>query len=430
MNYQEATDYLFSKLPMFQRIGGAAYKADLQNIQALNEALGHPHRAYPCLHVAGTNGKGSTCHYLASILQEAGYRVGLTTSPHLKNYTERIRINGQEISQVAVADFVTTYQNLIEQLQPSFFEVSIAMAFHHFAQEKVDIAVVEVGMGGRLDSTNIITPELSIITNIGFDHQQFLGDSLPKIAAEKAGIIKAARPVVISEYQAECFEVFVSKAQAVAASLYLAEEAYQLLSGCMEEGFQKLVFQEKATGVNITLHTPLLGNYQQKNLLGVLQAIALLRQQGWEITDETLQAGVQKVVHNTGLKGRWQILQQTPLCIADVAHNAEGLAAVMQQLAAWPATRLHLVMGFMGDKDLSAMLRLLPQEAQYYFCQPQLPRALPLEALQAQLGERFPRKHFIADVNEAFRAALQNAAADEVVFVGGSSFVVAEVDLL
>jgi dihydrofolate synthase/folylpolyglutamate synthase len=430
MNYQEASDYLFSKLPMFQRVGGAAYKADLHNIQALSEALGHPHRAYPCLHVAGTNGKGSSCHYLASILQEAGYRVGLTTSPHLKSYTERIRINGQEISQEAVAAFVTAQQDLIERLQPSFFEVSIAMAFHYFAQEKVDIAVIEVGMGGRLDSTNIITPELALITNISFDHQQFLGNTLPKIAAEKAGIIKAARPVVISEYQAECFEVFVSRAQAVDAPLYLAEETYQFLSGCMEEGLQKLIFQEKNTGAAIQLSTPLLGIYQQKNLLGVLQAIALLRQKGWQISEEALQAGVQKVVHNTGLKGRWQVLQQAPLCIADVAHNVEGISTVMQQLAAWPAEKLHLVMGFMGDKDLEAMLRLLPQEAHYYFCQAQLPRALSLEALQVQLGERFPKKCFVADVNEALDTALQKAQADEVVFVGGSSFVVAEVHLL
>ena len=361
MTYQETTTWLFNQLPMFQMQGASAYKKDLTNTLLLVEHLQHPETKFKSIHVAGTNGKGSTSSMIASILQEAGYKVGLYTSPHLKDFRERIRINGEMISEDFVVDFVAQNKTFFEANQLSFFEMTVGLAFDYFAKEQVDVAVIEVGMGGRLDSTNVITPLVSVITNIGFDHTQFLGDTLPKIAAEKAGIIKSNVPVVIGEYSEETKPVFVAKAKSENAQIYFAQD-----------------------NPEVTYECALLGDYQVHNKKTVLQAIELLQSQ-FNIEEKHIKLGLKKVVQNTGLLGRWQILNQKPFTVCDTAHNSHGLKIVLNQIQKHSFETLHVVLGVVNDKDLDSILPLFPKNAKYYFCKPNVPRGLDAEILKQKI---------------------------------------------
>ena len=430
MTYQETLDYLFNALPMFQRIGKSAYKANLDNTLALCFRLGNPQHAFKSIHVAGTNGKGSTSHALASILQEAGYKVGLYTSPHLKSFTERIKINGKEIEEGAVVDFVKTHQHFLEEIKPSFFEMTVAMAFDHFAAQKVDYAVIEVGLGGRLDSTNVITPMLSLITNIGYDHMQFLGNTLPSIAREKAGIIKPGVPVVVSETHPETNAVFEEVAIALQAPLYFADQIRFVMQveGKPEDTFSEYIINGVEGNINYCMD--LRGNYQKKNLGGILMAVELLTDKVPGLTREVIKRGLGHIVRNTGLKGRWQKLGEKPLVYCDTGHNAEGIKMIVDQLKSIPHRRLFMILGMSNDKDVSPVLSLLPQAASYIFCEAKLPRAMSAEALQAQAALHGLEGRVIADVNKALDQVLEEARKDDLVFVGGSTFVVAELDNL
>jgi dihydrofolate synthase/folylpolyglutamate synthase len=401
MTYQETVDWMFSQLPMYQRQGKAAFKKDLTNIIAFCNVLKNPEEKFMSIHVGGTNGKGSTSHIISSILQEAGYKVGLYTSPHLKNFTERVRINGEEISEKYVADFITKNILFLKKQQLSFFEMTVGLAFDYFASQKVDIAIVEVGLGGRLDSTNIISPEVSVITNIGYDHTQFLGDTLPEIAFEKAGIIKKNTPIVIGEKQKEVADVFFKKALEMNAMISFASDK------------------------KYDVETDLLGAYQKKNGTTAIHAIKALK--GFTVSDNQLQKGLLNVVKNTNLKGRWQILQVAPRVICDTAHNKEGLYYVMHQLASLPAKKLHIVLGVVTDKKLEEILPLFPQDASYYFCKPNIPRGLDEQVLQSKANHFGLLGSTYNSVNEAYLAAISNAEKEDVVFVGGSTFVVGEV---
>ena len=401
MTYQETVDWMFSQLPMYQRQGKAAFKKDLTNIIAFCDVLKNPEEKFVSIHVGGTNGKGSTSHIISSILQEAGYKVGLYTSPHLKNFTERIRINGEEISEKYVADFITKNTLFLKKQQLSFFEMTVGLAFDYFASQKVDIAIVEVGLGGRLDSTNIISPEVSVITNIGYDHTQFLGDTLPEIAFEKAGIIKKNTPIVIGEKQKEVADVFFKKALEMNATISFASDK------------------------KYDVETDLLGAYQKKNGTTAIHAIKALK--GFTVSDNQLQKGLLNVVKNTNLKGRWQTLQVAPRVICDTAHNKEGLYYVMHQLASLTAKNLHIVLGVVTDKKLEEILPLFPQDASYYFCKPNIPRGLDEYELQSKANHFGLLGSTYNSVNEAYLAAISNAEKEDVVFVGGSTFVVGEV---
>ena len=401
MNYQETLDWMFAQLPMYQKQGKAAFKKDLTNSKAFSKALDFPEQKIKTIHVGGTNGKGSTSHMIASILQEAGYRVGLYTSPHLKSFTERIRINGSPVDEAFVIDFIAQQRSFIEQQGLSFFEMTVGMAFGYFASEEVDIAVIEVGLGGRLDSTNIISPEVSVITNIGLDHTQFLGDTLEAIAFEKAGIIKTGVPVVIGEYQAAVASVFQEIAATRAAEIIFASEG-------------KADFK-----------TDLLGDYQQYNAKTAVAAIGQLK--CVTVTASHIQKGLMKVVQNTNLKGRWQVLQECPKVICDTAHNTEGLLLVMQQLLKEHYDQLHIVLGVVSDKDLDAILPLFPQNALYYFCEPQIPRAMKVAVLEKRaLGYGLKGTAF-ESVNQATTKAKENASKNDLIYIGGSTFVVAEI---
>ncbi len=433
MNYTETLDYLYSRLPVFHRIGKAAYKADLNNTLAICAHLGNPQHKFKSIHVAGTNGKGSTSHLLAAILQLAGYKTGLYTSPHLKSFTERIRINGKEMPQEAVVEFVARHQAFIEELQPSFFELTVGMAFDYFAQEKVDIAIIEVGLGGRLDSTNVITPELSVITNISWDHADILGDTLEKIAAEKAGIIKAGIPVVISERQPEIAHVFTDKATEVDAPIYFADDEIQTRDfGVTSRGWRKIEIMDTSQDDLLITHVDLglLGEYQLKNVTGVWKSIELLRQRGWRINAMHLLKGIKKAARLTGLKGRWQILFEKPLTICDTGHNEGGIRLITEQLSHLTFQKLHMVLGTVNDKDPDKVLSLLPKDATYYFCQAQLPRAMDADVLAEKAATYGLRGTVIRDVNEALAEARRQATPEDVIFVGGSTFVVAELNEL
>ena len=397
---------MFSRLPMFQRQGSIAFKKDLTNIKAFCTVLNDPQNSYPSVHVAGTNGKGSTSHMIASVLQAAGYKVGLYTSPHLKDFRERIRINGQPIDETTVIDFIETHQSFLERQKLSFFELTVGMAFDYFATEKVDIAVVEVGLGGRLDSTNIINPLVSVITNIGLDHTQFLGETLKEIAFEKGGIIKRETPVVIGEFQDEVIEVFQDLAKAVNAPLFIAEHL-----------------------INEDFETDLLGVYQLKNMKTAVQCLFLLEQMGFEISREQIKDGLKNVSRNTGLKGRWQVIGESPKVICDTAHNREGLSIVMTQLQRESFNSLHMVLGVVNDKDLSLILSLFPKNASYYFCKPDIPRGLSAELLKEEASKYGLYGDIFESVGAAYENALQKASSDDLIFVGGSTFVVAELDL-
>lgn len=405
MTYQETVHWMFQQLPMYQNQGQSAYKANLDNTWKLADYLQHPEHNFKTIHVAGTNGKGSSSHMLASILQESGYKVGLYTSPHLKDFRERIKINGKEIDQDVVVDFIATHKSFFENHSLSFFEMTVGMAFDFFSKDKVDIAIVEVGLGGRLDSTNIITPEVSVITNIGLDHTQFLGTTLKAIAFEKGGIIKAGVPVVIGETQEETAPVFLELAKARNSEIYFADQLTH----------------------PVVYKSDLKGDYQVKNMVTVVTTINVLREKGFEVSDPALKTGLLNVVANTGLKGRWQILQSSPKVICDTAHNKEGLSFAMAQLQKEAYDHLHIVFGVVNDKDITPILPLLPKEATYYFCKPDIPRGLNAEELRNIFIAGGFKGETYDTVENALDAAKQQATKSDVIYVGGSTFVVAEI---
>jgi dihydrofolate synthase/folylpolyglutamate synthase len=415
---------------MFQRTGPAAYKHSLCNIQLLDAMYGQPHRRFKSLHVAGTNGKGSVSHMLAAILQSAGYRTGLYTSPHLKDFRERIRVDGEMISEDFVADWTKDFRNKNQEagIEPSFFELTVAMAFDYFAKEALDIAVIEVGLGGRLDSTNIITPEISIITNISYDHTSLLGETLPLIAAEKAGIIKPGIPVVISQRQEEVEQVFIQKAQREQAPIYFAGDEFVADSGYNDlERTQVFNFRRNGNLVFQSLKTDLPGNYQRFNIPSVLKTIDLMRERGWDIPNESVYAGLQNVKILTGLQGRWQILGTNPRIVCDTGHNEEGIRVVMEQIRQVPCRKLHIVFGVVSDKDPEKVLALLPKNAVYYFCKADIPRALDEKLLTERGAAHGLIGAAFSTVNEAYSAAKLAAHPNDFIFVGGSTFVVAEI---
>lgn len=410
---------------MFQKIGGAAYNKGLDKTMQLLKIAGNPHKNFKTIHIAGTNGKGSTSSMLAAVLQSAGYKTGLYTSPHLKSFTERIRINGIEIPQDFIVDFVEKYRSEVEDIQPSFFELTVLMAFEYFSNEEVDVAVIEVGMGGRLDSTNVIDPLLSIITNISYDHQAYLGNTLEEIAFEKAGIIKKGVPVIVSELQEEIKHVFEEIAGKLNSSLVFASQIYEV----KKEATSNFTILKNKGSYLKALEPQLLGDYQAKNIPAVIAAIESLRS-NFDIPSEAVVKGINNVCTLTGLKGRWQILAKDPTIICDTGHNEAGITMVLNQLKSYTYNKLHIVVGMVQDKDYHKVLSLLPKDAQYYFCQPTLPRALEAsilreEALKHQLtGDSFP------DVNKALNQAISTAESNDLIFVGGSTFVVADLDIL
>lgn len=426
MNYQQTIEYLYSRLPMFSKTGGAALKSGLNNIRSLCNALGNPETQFRTIHIAGTNGKGSTSHMLSAILQQAGYKTGLYTSPHLYDFRERIRINGRMIPENTVTDFVQRIQPEITRTDPSFFEVTVAMAFEHFAAEKVDIAIIETGMGGRLDSTNIITPLLSMITNISFDHMQFLGNTLPLIAAEKAGIIKPGVPVIISETQAETTPVFRETAAQQKAAIYFADQHFRITANVPGMETLQLTVQEMPAGETRSYTLDLPGHYQQKNLPGVLQAVQLLRLQGWRISEAQLAAALRQVKRLTGMGGRWEVIGRQPYVVLDVAHNEAGIRMLLEQLSNVPYKKLHVVTGFVKDKDVPASLALLPTDAIYYFTKAQIPRAMDEQQL-LELGRQAGLKgSAYPNVPEAYAAARAKAETDDLILVCGSFFIVGD----
>ena len=404
MTYTDTVNWMFSQLPMYQNQGKIAYKIDLSNTLLLAKHLNNPEVKFKSIHIAGTNGKGSTSHMLASVLQEAGYNVGLYTSPHLKDFRERIKINGKEVSKQFVIGFIKRNKAFFEKHSLSFFEMTVGMAFDYFAKQKVDIAIIEVGLGGRLDSTNIITPEVSVITNIGLDHTQFLGNTLHAIAEEKGGIIKKNIPVVIGETQEETTLVFNRIATEASSEIYYADNL-------IKEAYI----------------SDLKGSYQEKNLKTAVQTIKVLQEQNWKVTLSHIKNGLQQVVKNTGLKGRWQVLQENPKVICDTAHNQEGLMYVMKQLQEEAYKDLHIVFGVVNDKDVNSIISLLPKKAKYYICKPNIPRGKDKDVLLAYFKERNYVGNVYKSVNEAYKEALIAAKKEDVIYVGGSTFVVAEI---
>lgn len=402
--YEQTVEWMFQQLPMYQRVGATAFRKDLKNTKLLSAQLGEPQNSFKSVHVAGTNGKGSTTHMIASVLQEAGYKVGLYTSPHLKDFRERIKINGKEIAEEKVISFISSNKDFLLEHKLSFFEMSVGMAFHHFREEQVDIAVIEVGMGGRLDSTNIITPVLSVITNIGFDHMQFLGNSLEEIAYEKAGIIKEGIPVVIGEIQSETQDVFRKVAKERNSEIIFAEDSIQEKYSC-----------------------GLKGDYQEKNVKTVVSAIRFLRKTNFAITEEHLQKGLDNVISNTGLRGRWEVLRNDPKVICDTAHNAEGLTYVMKQLRKEDFNKLYIVMGVVNDKDLTKILPLFPKDADYFFCKPDVPRGMEAGELMEHGMQYGLKGRTYKSVSQAYEQALKSASKEDLIFIGGSTFTVAEI---
>lgn len=432
MTYQQAIDYLLGQLPFYQRIGPAAYKANLDNTISLSNYFGQPEKNIRHIHVAGTNGKGSVCHMIASVLQEHGFKTGLATSPHLKDYRERIRVNGKKIPREYVKRFVSEHIDFFKTLQASFFEISIALTFKYFSDEKVDIAVIETGLGGRLDSTNIIQPMLSVITNIGLDHTSLLGNTLEKIAKEKAGIIKANTPVVIGRDQEAIRHVFEGVAAEKNAEMIVAPSKYAVLnsnnSGPGSKAGKRLFILENTRGEKKSYVTDLLGDYQAENLVTTITALDVLAEKAFIKLDErSLLKGLSAVTMNTGLTGRWQILRQNPRVICDTAHNADGVAAVVTQLSVQSYCHLRMVFGMVKDKDIDLILALLPKEAQYYFCEPQVPRKLAVKELEGYAHHHGLKGCAYLTVQEALVAAMREAGNNDLIFVGGSTFVVAEV---
>jgi dihydrofolate synthase/folylpolyglutamate synthase len=405
MNYPETLNWLFNQLPMYQLQGASAYKKDLTNVHLLMDYLGHPEKKLQCIHVAGTNGKGSSSHMLASVLQEAGYTVGLYTSPHLKDFRERIKINGVMIPEDFVCDFVNQHQSFFEANDMSFFEMSVGLAFDYFAKEKIDIAVIEVGMGGRLDATNIILPLVSVITNIGLDHTQFLGNTLAAIASEKAGIIKSNIPVVIGEFTTKTQPVFLAKANENKSDLYFASDL-----------------------IATTCPSDLIGDYQVHNKKTVIQTLTVLNQHtAFQTTESHWKSGLSQVVKNTGLQGRWQQLSELPKTICDTAHNTHGLTIVLNQIQKETFDQLHFVIGVVNDKDLDEVLPLFPKNAEYYFCKPNIPRGLEATVLAQKAAQFGLNGKIYNSVSAAYAKAKQNAQPTDFIYVGGSTFVVAEI---
>lgn len=421
MNYQETIEYLYSQMPMFSRIGGDAYKEGLGTSLALDELYNHPHKSYKIIHVAGTNGKGSSSHLIASILQQSGYKVGLYTSPHLIDFRERIRVNGEMIPESDVIDFVENYRNSGFDGTPSFFELTSTMAFDYFRKSKVDYAVIEVGLGGRLDSTNIITPILSVITNISFDHTQFLGDTLEKIAEEKSGIIKKGIPVVVGEAKGEVRRVFAEKAVEMESPIIFAEENQQI-SGYSREN-ERLILTTKQNG---TIVDELSGDCQVKNANTVLNAIHVLQQMGVIITQEAVCSGFAHVCEFSGLMGRWMVVGNKPRVVCDTGHNVGGVQYIVRQLAKEKYSKLHIVLGFVKDKDITHILEMFPRYATYYFTNASIPRSLPAGELKALAVARGLDGNDYTTVEEAFCAAREMANPDDMIFVGGSTFIVAD----
>lgn len=425
--YKETIDYLFTRLPMFSRIGAAAIKKDLHNTIALCEVLGNPHTKFKSIHIAGTNGKGSVSHMLAAILQTAGYKTGLYTSPHLHDFRERIKVNGEMVSEAFVIDFTQRIQPQIEQLEPSFFEITVAMAFEYFAEQQVDIAVIETGLGGRLDSTNIITPELSIITNIGWDHMNLLGDSLDKIAFEKAGIIKQKTPAVIGETIPETENIFRQKAKEQQASLFFANDHFTTEEVLMVNNQLQVIVKNKTTGKPQSYELDLPGLYQTKNLCTVLTAVEQLQQQGWNISQEQVQTALSHTKQINGLHGRWEVIQQHPTVVLDVGHNEDGIKQIVKQLQFCSFQQLHIVIGMVKDKEIEKVLALLPKDAEYYFTKAQIPRALDEVTLQQKANAFNLKGETFLNVNDALTKAKQCASADDLILVCGSVFLVGEV---
>jgi len=436
MRYQETIDYLYTRLPMFSRIGAAAIKPNLDNTIAICKFLGHPEKKIKTIHIAGTNGKGSTSHMLASIFQEAGYKTGLYTSPHLYDFRERIKVNGQMCSQDFVIDFTNKIKPCIEKIEPSFFEITVGMAFDYFVQEKVDIAIIETGLGGRLDSTNVIEPELSIITNIGYDHMALLGNTLEAIASEKAGIIKKDTPVVIGALDPATKKVFEDKANQENAPIYFAEDFIEFKS--FQNNWQNALFEFNQPLIhlldaplfpkNFTIECDLPAKYQAKNLKAVLVAAQLLSTMGWKLTAGKVMKALSQIKKNNGLMGRWECIQDSPRVILDVAHNEHGVHALLEQLASLQYQQLHIVTGMVKDKDVQSVLQLLPKNALYYFTQSHIPRALPVNELADQAAVIGLNGHSYEDVNLALKDAIKNANHNDLILVIGSVFLVAEVD--
>lgn len=430
MNYTETLEYLFERLPMFHRIGQAAYKNSLDNTLKLDEIFGHPHRRFKTIHVAGTNGKGSVSHMLAAVFQSAGYKTGLYTSPHLKDFRERIKINGQMISKEEVVNWVEDYpvKNHLWNIEPSFFELTVAMAFDYFAKQNVDIAIIEVGLGGRLDSTNIITPEVSVITNIGLDHVNLLGDTLEKIAAEKAGIIKRDIPVVIGTTQFETKQVFQDIAQTKQTSLFFADQEYVASYSMIGmDGRQMMNVEKKGRIIYSEIKLDLLGMYQLKNVPVVLKTVDILVEKGWKISKTNIYDGLCDTAKITGLMGRWQIIGNNPLIICDTGHNEDGIKMVVSQLKNTAYKTLHFVFGVVADKDQDAILRLLPTDAVYYFTRADIPRAMNEKELAKKAAGFSLKGGSYSTVSEAYSAAKLNAGKNDLIFIGGSTFVVAEI---
>lgn len=425
MNYQQTIDYLYNTLPMFSRMGSAAFKKDLTNTLLLCERLDNPHKKFKSIHVAGTNGKGSVSHMLAAIFQTAGYKTGLYTSPHLYDFRERIKVNGIMCDEDFVIGFVERIRPAIEEIQPSFFEITVVMAFDFFVQQRVDIAIIEVGLGGRLDSTNVITPELSVITNIGWDHMNLLGNTLEEIAFEKAGIIKENIPVVIGEKKEETETVFRNVASRKHAPIFFAEENlilkdYQLLPDSIE-----ISIADKSSSIK-NYRSDLAGIYQTKNILSVLQAVELLKE--WKLSQQHIQTALKQVKQLTGLHGRWEVIHESPAVVLEVAHNKDGIGQMLQHLQNISFNKMHIVLGMVKDKDIDAVLGLLPNEATYYFTQAHIPRALDAQALQEKASAFNLKGNYYGDVNNAIHQALNNSEKDDLIIVCGSIFLVAEVN--
>ncbi len=427
MNYEETINYLFTFLPMFQRIGAAAYKADLSNTTALMDALGNPQNSFKSIHVAGTNGKGSTSSLLASVLTQKGLKVGLHTSPHLKDFRERIRVNGEMVEKDWVVGFVERNKKIIEEIQPSFFEMAVGMAFKYFEERKVDIAVIEVGMGGRLDSTNILSPLISIITNISFDHTQFLGNTLEAIAGEKAGIIKDNIPVVIGQTQKETRQVFISRAKEHNSQISFADQIFSINNPRHKEGSLMVDIYKNNDLLYKDFVSPLSGNYQLKNILTVICAIDELGKTGFSFSEKEIREGFINLQTNSPLLGRWQRLSSNPLTICDTGHNEDGLRFVLEQINQTPHNNLHFVLSMVNDKDIDKVISMLPKDAYYYLSKADIPRGLEVEILSKKIGEAGLNYSSFASIKEALATAQRNAKDNDLVFVGGSTFTVAEI---
>lgn len=426
MNYKDTLDYMFRKLPMFQRQGKVAFKKDLTNIKNLCNHTENPQNKFKSIHIAGTNGKGSTSHILASVLQTAGYKVGLYTSPHLKDFRERIRINGKMISENEVVSFIEKNRVFFEEIKPSFFEMTVAMAFNYFSEQKVDIAIIETGLGGRLDSTNIITPILSVITNISFDHTQFLGNTIKEIAFEKAGIIKQNIPTVIGETQKESSEIFIEVAKSKNSKIFFAEKEYKIEYSMLNKNYKHVFNVEKEKNIVYkNLQTDLLGLYQKKNVITSLKAIDLISKE-FNITEKNIYDGLLNVKKNTGFAGRWNVVAYNPLIVADTGHNIAGINEVATQLKATAYKKLHFIYGSVNDKDIDNILKLLPKDAEYYFTQAKIPRALDAKILQEKAQRHNLKGEVYKNTIDAFKAAKERADIHDLILIGGSTFIVAE----